>query len=367
MDYSKQIPANKIRQVLFLISSLGLGLLMYMERAFLVSSLLGSVALYTILRKPMYKLVYERKWKKWAAATLLMTTSFIIIVLPFAWMISVLVNKISPIIHQPQVITDTVNKIQQFLNHKFGADLLSKLNLDRLVSGISSIVPRILGSALNALTNMVVAYFLLWFLLTNANKVELWLQRNLPFRPENRQKVLLEVKESVVSNTIGLPIMGLLQGGLAALGYWIFGAQDPILWGIVTGICSFIPFVGTMAAWVPIAILTFANGDTANGIGQTAWGLIVIGMSDNVLRMILQRKLGDIHPIITVFGVIVGINLFGFLGLIFGPLLISLFLLLVKIYANEFIDRHIKVDNITGSPQEQKDKPDDEPVTEPTP
>jgi len=355
MDYSKQIPANKVRQVLFLIAIFALGIIIYTQMTFLLSSLLGAVALYTMLRKPMYKLVYEKHWKKWAAAALLMFCSFIIIVLPFAWMISVLVNKISPVIHQPQIITDTANKIQQYLNRQFGADLLSKLNMDRVVSLISSIVPKILGSALNALTNMVVAYFLLWFMLTNANKVELWLQRNLPFKPENRQKVILEVKESVVSNTIGLPIMGLLQGSLAALGYWIFKAQDPVLWGIVTGICSFIPFVGTMAAWVPIAILTFANGDTASGIGLTAWGLIIIGMSDNVLRMILQRKLGDIHPIITVFGVIVGINMFGFLGLIFGPLLISLFLLLVKIYVNEFVDHHLKVENITSTSQEKKE------------
>ena len=72
-------------------------------------------------------------------------------------------------------------------------------------------------------------------------------------------------------------------------------------------------------------------------IGITLWGLIVIGLSDNVIRMILQKHLGDAHPLLTVFGVIVGLNMFGFLGLIFGPLIISLFLLLVKIYVKEFV------------------------------
>jgi predicted PurR-regulated permease PerM len=131
--------------------------------------------------------------------------------------------------------------------------------------------------------------------------------------------------------------MGLIQGVLAGIGFWIFNVQNPVIWGIVTGICSFIPFVGTMAAWVPIALLTFANGDINNGIGITLWGLIVIGLSDNVIRMILQKHLGDAHPLLTVFGVIVGLNMFGFLGLIFGPLIISLFLLLVKIYVKEFV------------------------------
>jgi predicted PurR-regulated permease PerM len=190
----------------------------------------------------------------------------------------------------------------------------------------------------SALLNTFIAYFLLWFLLINASSVEIWLKRNLPFTPDNRFKVIAEVKESVMSNAIGLPIMGAIQGVVAMTGFWIFNVSDPVLWGVVTGICSFIPFVGTMAAWVPIALLTLASGDINNGIGQIIWGFVVIGLCDNVFRMIIQKKIGDTHPLITVFGVIIGLNLFGFLGLIFGPLLISLFLLLVKIYINEFVE-----------------------------
>jgi predicted PurR-regulated permease PerM len=73
------------------------------------------------------------------------------------------------------------------------------------------------------------------------------------------------------------------------------------------------------------------------GIIMGLWGFILIGLVDNLFRFMLNKKLGDIHPLITVFGVIVGIKLFGFIGLIFGPLLISLFILLLKIYSNEFL------------------------------
>lgn len=347
MDFSKQIPANKVRQVLFLISILALGVILYLQMTFMIGAFLGAVALYMILRKFMYKLVYEKKWKRWIAASLLMIISFVVIVLPFAWIGYILGNKITPFIQQPEIITATANKMQAYLNQRFGMDILSKANLDKVTNLISSVIPAVLGSIASTLVNVVVAYFLLWFLLMNASKVEMWLQRNLPFRPENRQKVIVEVKESIMSNAVGLPIMGAIQGIIAGIGYWIFGAQDPLLWGIVTGICSFIPFVGTMAAWVPIAILSFAGGDVNNGIGLTLWGLIVIGMSDNVFRMILQKKIGDIHPLITVFGVIIGLNMFGFLGLIFGPLIISLFLLLVKIYINEFVDSSVEVEPIT--------------------
>ncbi len=69
------------------------------------------------------------------------------------------------------------------------------------------------------------------------------------------------------------------------------------------------------------------------------YGFGVIGTVDNNFRFTLQKKMGNVHPLITVFGVVIGISLFGFIGLIFGPILISMFILLVKIYMNEFIER----------------------------
>jgi predicted PurR-regulated permease PerM len=337
MDFNTQIPANKIRQILFLTSIITIGVLLFLQMTFMLSSFLGAVTLYMILRKPMYRLVFEKRWKKWVAATFLMALSFVIVILPFAWVGYILVHKISPIFTNPEIILETANKIQEYLNGKLGMDILSEENLSKITNTITEFVPPLISSTANAFMNIFIAYFILWFLLTNAGDVERWLQKKLPFNPENRIKILAEVKDSVMSNAIGLPIMAVLQGALAFLGYWIFNIEDPLLWGIVTGICSFIPFVGTMACWIPIALLSFAAGDINSGIGQSLWGLIVIGMSDNVFRMVLQKQIGDIHPLITVFGVIVGLNMFGFLGLIFGPLLISLFLLLVKIYVNEFV------------------------------
>ena len=338
MSPINQIPANKIRQVLFLLSILSLGILLFLQMTFMLSAFLGAVALYMVLRRPMYLLVFEKKWKKWIAATMLMVVSFVVIVLPFTWIGYILADKVAPLFQNPEIISGTAEKIQGYLTQKFGSKIFDQINIAKITEKITEFVPPLIASIANAFLNITMAYFLLWFLLTKASEVEIWLKKNLPFHPQNRAKVLAEVKESVMSNAVGLPIMAGIQGLLAMLGYWIFGVESPVLWGIVTGICSFIPFVGTIAAWLPIAILSLANGDVYNGIGITLWGLIVIGMSDNLFRMILQRKLGDIHPIITVLGVIVGLNMFGFLGLIFGPLLISLFLLLAKIYVSEFID-----------------------------
>ena len=97
-----------------------------------------------------------------------------------------------------------------------------------------------------------------------------------------------------------------------------------------------LPVLGAALAYIPLSLLLFASNDPVKGAIILVFGLAIIGSVDNIFRFWLQKKLGDVHPLITVFGVIIGVNLFGFIGLIFGPILISLFLLLIKVYTKEF-------------------------------
>jgi len=121
------------------------------------------------------------------------------------------------------------------------------------------------------------------------------------------------------------------------VGYLIIGIDEPWLWFVATSIAAMMPVVGAALIYIPLTISLFAQGDTGKGIAMAVWGFGVIGLVDNLFRFLLNRKLGDIHPLITIFGVIIGVQLFGFIGLIFGPLLISMFLLLLRIYSSEFI------------------------------
>ena len=140
----------------------------------------------------------------------------------------------------------------------------------------------------------------------------------------------------VISNAIGIPIIALLQGIVGLIGYLIIGVKDPLFWFVVTSITAMLPVVGAALAYVPLALIFFANNQNWQGFFMLIYGFGVIGTVDNIFRFTLQRKIGNVHPLITVFGVIIGLKIFGFIGLIFGPLLISLFILLLKIYTSEF-------------------------------
>ena len=111
---------------------------------------------------------------------------------------------------------------------------------------------------------------------------------------------------------------------------------DPFFWFVITTIGSMIPFIGTAIGIIPVTILLYAQGMHWQAVAIFIYGMVVVGATDNFIRLYVLKRLSNVHPLITLFGVVVGVPLFGFIGLIFGPLLISLFLLIVKIYKNEY-------------------------------
>jgi predicted PurR-regulated permease PerM len=180
-------------------------------------------------------------------------------------------------------------------------------------------------------------YFMLYFMIVNVRKMEDAMYEYIPFKDGNVELIGREVKIMVTSSTIGIPLIALIQGFVGLVGYLIIGIDEPFLWFVATCITAMMPVVGAALVYVPLTIMLFAKGDTGRGIAMAIWGFGLIGLVDNLFRFMINKKLGDIHPLVTIFGVIVGLNLFGFIGLVFGPLLISMFILLLRIYGSEFL------------------------------
>src|SRR5690606_70735 len=122
-----------------------------------------------------------------------------------------------------------------------------------------------------------------------------------------------ETKVMVKANALGIPIICAVQGIFATFGYWLFGLEDWALWGFVTGVLAYFPIVGTMIVWVPLVIYQFSIGDNGNAIGLTIYSIVVTGNVDYITRLTLMKKMGNVHPLVTILGVIIGLGLFGFI------------------------------------------------------
>lgn len=338
---NQQISNNKIRQVFFIIIIIVLLMLIFFNLSEFLPSLLGAVTLYIIFRKFYLKLTEEKKWKPWLAAIFLMFISIVVIVLPVYFLGQTIVQKLDNISQYKDGFNDFLDKIHQYIYSKLDIDILSKENKQKIGSFITKYSANILNSTFNIFTVVFSAYFILYFLLTNMQLIERYITKLVPLKNANIHIIGEKFQKMVIANAVGIPVVALGQALVALIGYYIFGAPSPILLFALTFIGSMIPIVGAAIIYVPVGIFMMANGDMFGGVGTILYGVVIVGLVDNVFRFTFLKKLDNIHPLNTVFGIILGLKLFGFMGLIFGPILVSMTFLLIKVYMDEFSDKEI--------------------------
>jgi predicted PurR-regulated permease PerM len=332
--------------VLLLTAIVLLAILLFREIQFAIPALLGAYTLYVITRRYYFTLTVRHRWNKSVSAGLLMLLSFLIILLPIMMLINMMSGKVVYAISHAKEI---LKRIQGFIHgyeQKWGFEILTDANIEKATNWGATRLPIILNATINTVTTIALMYFVLYFMLLNSKKMETGVYNWMPVKQENVVRIRKDLNNMVISNAIGIPVIALLQGLVGLVGYIIIGVDQPVFWFVATTITAMLPVVGASLAYVPLSLLLFASGDNTRGIIVLVYGLLVIGLTDNVFRFWFNKKFGDIHPLITVFGVIIGVSVFGFIGLIFGPILISLFLLLVKIYASEYGDRSKNVDEV---------------------
>ncbi|MBS1779535.1 MAG: AI-2E family transporter [Bacteroidetes bacterium] len=298
--------------------------------------MLGAVTLYIILRQYYFKLTVIRKWNKTGTALLFVFGTMILVALPVAGLIQVLLPKLTTVLDNQKNLADTLNSLTVKLQNISPHFQINEQQIANAIQKLTGMLPGLLNATANMLTNMVLAFFILYFMLVDGRKMEQVIQRYMPLQDANIDSVWLATRTMVISNAIGIPIVAASQGLAAMLGYYIFGISDYLLWGVLTGIVSVVPLVGCMIIWGPLCIYLYATGHSGAALGLALYSFIVTGSIDNVLRFTILKRVGDVHPIITALGIIVGIPLFGFMGFIFGPLLISYLLLMISIYRTEF-------------------------------
>lgn len=330
------LPNNIVRQVLILMTILLLAVVLFIHLKSFIPAFLGAYTFYVLLRKWMFKLVGKYRWNKNLAAVLLMLLSFLIILLPILLLVNMMASRVAfAIEHSSEILTSIeryVNKYEQ----RYGIELITDENIRKITAMSAEILPQILGATFNTLLTIVMLYFILYFMLVDGRKMESRFYEWVPFKDENVLLIRRDLNGMVFSNAIGIPLIALIQGLVALLGFFLLGVKEPMFWFVIVCITAMLPVVGAALAYVPLALIFFAEGEAGRGVLMLVYGFGIIGTIDNLARFWLQKKIGDVHPLITAFGVIIGIPIFGFIGLIFGPILISLFLMMIKIYVNEF-------------------------------
>lgn len=315
-----------------------MGVIIFRRITPFLGGLLGALTIYILVRTQMNRLTEKWNMKRSVSALLITAETTLVFLVPLGLAIWLIVNKLQDINLAPQTLIDPIQQVAELIKEKTGYDVLSKDTLSFIVSILPRIGRIIMESVSSLAVNLFVMIFVLYFMLIGGKKMEAYVNDILPFNEANTQEVIHKINMIVRSNAIGIPLLAIIQGCVAMIGYLIFGAPAVLLLGFITCFATIIPMVGTALVWVPIVAYLAINGNWFNAIGLAAYGALVVSQSDNLIRFILQKKMANIHPLITIFGVVTGLPLFGFMGIIFGPLLLSLFFLFVDMFKKEYLD-----------------------------
>jgi predicted PurR-regulated permease PerM len=313
-----------------------MGSLIFRELLPYLTGVLGAVTIYVLMRKWMAKLVNQKKWNPSLAAAFLMLLSFVGILIPIAGIILMLTNKIGDAVQNSAAVIKALKEQLAKIEDTVGYDLTSQIDPSAITGWLSDNLQNLAGGTFNAFIAIGLMYFMLYYMFTNRTDLRESLKEYIPMHRGNLKEIGIEVQAMVRSNALGIPLVAVAQGIVALIGFLIFGIEDPFFWFVIVTIGSMIPFVGTLVGILPVFVLTLSTGHSFQAWGILIYGFVVVGSTDNIIRLYVLKKLDNVHPLVTLIGVIVGVPLFGFIGLIFGPLLISLFMVIVRIYRKEY-------------------------------
>jgi predicted PurR-regulated permease PerM len=326
------------RQWIILGSIIALGLFLFYSLSPFLTALLGAIIIYNLAQPFISYLINVKQWKRRNAAILIMIISFFVILLPIFVLTTMLTEKVSVVINNPTQIQDSFNKAEEVVYNKFGVHLFTDDAAKKIQEIATSFVPGFINALANTILGLILMYFILYFMLIESGNIQNSISNYLPFTRRDDQLFVTELKNQTLSNAIGIPMLAIIQGSFSYVGYLVSGMPDAGFWAVISAFFSFIPMVGCALVWAPYSVYLLLTGDLFYGFGLILYGVIVVANVDNLFRFIMQKRLADVHPLVTVFGVIIGLKWFGFLGIIFGPLMISYFLILLKMYRKEYLE-----------------------------
>jgi predicted PurR-regulated permease PerM len=315
------------------------------------SAFFGAFILYAVF-KPFHRFLTSRLNIKSAIAALaVIVTSIMIILIPLYILMAIVFLQIQTLFEDINgiysSIESAIHSIDNIKDNMLPVELPVEINLmERLMELVASLANWISIMAVGAISTIgqrlvefIIMYFVFFYLLVGDKSAFAQGLRNaIPFNKKNTNRLLEQFTSLVRTILISTGIIAVLQGIILTATFLLLGIEGAFLWGFVTMLLAFLPFVGPPVIWVPTLALQIIQGDIFTAIGVLIGGILHT-LVDEVLRPFVQKRVGKIHPLVTLVGVITGLKLFGLLGIIMGPLLISYVMLVTAMFHEEYLLR----------------------------
>lgn len=312
---------------------IALGLAIAFALAPFATGLLGALVLYVALA-PVYRRLL-RFMPRRASAIIVVVATMVLILLPLAWLLVIAVGQAPAALRQLQA-SDGLARLAAI--RIGGADVGTRIVAagGELISWGSAQAFRALGGAVRGTLNMVVALFGLYFLLLSASDAWRSVASYLPFSSAGADLLRDRFHDVTEATLLGTALTAVLQGVVVALGFAVTGLPDALFWGVVTAVVSIFPVLGSAIVWLPGAVALAVQGRYGASAVLVAIGAVVASNIDNIMRPLVNRRVSNLHPMVTLVGAFAGVGVLGLSGILLGPLAITYFFELVRLYRREY-------------------------------
>jgi predicted PurR-regulated permease PerM len=297
---------------------------------FLTYIVLAAILTYTLF--PIYNFLNDRIRRPSLASALAIIVTLLLMVLPAVFLISQLVQQVSGAYSNLKM--ENIEKVTDYLDRITGYRFQEMFNsgVERLRALILAVAPNVLGSIGDLLLGLFVMFFVMYYGFRDGERFVDRIRQVLPLEPSLKDALFHELRTITQAVLYGQVVTAVVQGGIGTLGLLIFGVSNWLFWGAIMILTAFIPMVGTPVVWIPAAISLILGGSTARGVGLLIFGGTIVMNIDNFLRPRLMSGRTQIHPVLILIGVMGGLKVFGFVGLLVGPLILALLVAFIKFY-----------------------------------
>lgn len=308
-------------------------------RPFWVVLVLG--ASFSIILYPVYEWLSNRHFPSWLASLLTLFFFILVLCIPLLSIGSIVFNQSQNLYHSiasngdiSPFVNTVGNKINQIL--PTGVTFNANEQVSNFISFLTSNIANIFSATATLLFSFVLLLLTIFYFLKDGGKWKKTLIQLSPLSGADDEKIIRRFSQTVNGVILGYLLIALIQGILMGIGLTIFHVPNPAIWGVVAGIASMIPPLGTSIVSVPVIIFLLVSRHIGSAIGFAAWAAILVGTIDNFLNPYIVGHKINIPPFLILFSVLGGIALLGPVGVLIGPLTISLLYTLTEIYQGEF-------------------------------
>lgn len=301
--------------------------------------------IFAYLFNPAFIWLCKKTGKKKISAGLLTAFIIFVFIIPIIFLLFSLVNQTAKAYtdfsdsttYDYMHIGDISKKISSWL----GYDIDLQSLLSNAISRIGKYVIEQKGEALltsisQIVLGIFVMFFVMYYLFKGGDTINQNLKEIIPLKKHHKTRLFSEIENMTFAVLYGQILTAIIQGSLLGLAFFVSGVPNSLLWAFVAIVIAFIPFVGTPTIFVPISIYLIAIDKVVSGIGILLFGFIIVTNVDNIVKPKIIGERARAHPVIVLLGVIGGLKLLGFVGLIIGPLILSLLIVILRFYRNEF-------------------------------